>query len=316
MSDEKNPIVATLFALFLIGLTLFSFGLSYRGLRFMANYQEDVVTIIDCERTLHETRDLSYFNFEMQTAELPYPITRTEGAETSFADAIRFRDPKPTKDWCALVGHRISVFHFDKLEVAIPYDGDSREVGAWSLFLHALRMETAGAIWMVPLLALLAAGALVVLGIGYFITVLSDLDFSVTRRQTETTIAFIIRYINHRVGLLVTVILAASLVIGLGLALVKGMLYVESSNSLLAGTTVLVGLGLASFGPALIFQGVHRLRNTESEAVAFVRNLVLMAGLGKLTVNIWTFVAREDLGQLSVASSWGLMRQILLALFS
>ena len=77
-----------------------------------------------------------------------------------------------------------------------------------------------------------------------------------------------------------------------------------------------IGVALACFGPALIVQGVHLLRSAKNEAIILIRNLVLLAGLGKLTINIWRFVTRADLGQVEVASTWGLLQQILLALFS
>jgi hypothetical protein len=130
-------------------------GLGYRGLRFLANYEDSHVVITSCHKELEkvEPSDPPAWRFAIETDQIPYRISKVEGP-SSFWDVLLYREAKPAKDWCEMVGRKVSVLHYDRLAVAIPYEG--RKPDIYWLFVDVFAMEASGDIWILPILTVLA----------------------------------------------------------------------------------------------------------------------------------------------------------------
>ena len=284
-------------------LAIEGLGLGYRGLRLLSDYQYDEVHIRNCERERQwPSGSVPTFSFEVYTDGLSYPIKRTEAARFGS------KGWEPVKDWCEIGDSNITVYHFDKLKVAIPYDSGIMDVSVWVMFMTVTKEQWST--WSNIVLVLLFVAWLIVGSLKYFIYALSTLDFMVRRGESETTFTYYQRSINHVLSLLVTGALAGGYVTGLGAALLNGMLYVESDSNFLTGLSVLIGLVLILFAPIPICKGVHLLRTARNKSFALIRNLALLVAASIPAYNIWSFVIREDLSHSPLGSIWDLLMQL------
>ena len=74
--DEFGPFFFVIFVIvFTIGL-IQMLGLGYRGLRFVANYEETTAEVVDCTSEYHADRTGRYFVYEIFVKGIPYPMPR------------------------------------------------------------------------------------------------------------------------------------------------------------------------------------------------------------------------------------------------
>ena len=158
MDDILEYIVQALIILSVLFMP--SVGLSYKTLRFAANYQVSTLIVEDCEeqiRSVDETRD--YFLYKLHIEGLDYLIRKR-----SQSKVFTWR-PQPKFDWCQLKGKDVKVYHCDNLKMATIFKDNSGKV---NLFRIVWNMESGRAIIgfiLLPFLVLIAT----ITGIGFLI---------------------------------------------------------------------------------------------------------------------------------------------------
>jgi hypothetical protein len=307
----KSTILGVAFSLAVGLLVLLNLvGLSYRGLRFLVNYEDSKVTITGCKKEFFELDQLSKeWHFTIDTDSMPYAISRVEPIKQTWIFAY---DDRPEKDWCEMIGRTISVLRFDKLEVAIPYDGDKPNVYWRFIYVFSMESTENNAVYAIfAILAPLVAIVTAIIGVTYsshkFWVVLK----SIKREPSEKKAQFVIRYTGRVIRLTLVFALAFAFTFGLMLVVLRGMLYVESSNSLLTGVCALVSMGLVALGPALILHAVYWIRNTSEELVIWIRELLLIVTVLPLTYKIWLLLGSQSVEHLSSESLWDFMKECL-----
>jgi hypothetical protein len=297
-------IFVTLFVAIMAGILLALLGLGYRGLRFLANYEESRVTVTDCKSALVtiDPEDAPQWRFIISTDKIPYPISKLEDA--SIRD-IYGGKAVPTTNWCERYkrGDTISVLHFDKLQVAIPYEGDKPNL-YWLLY-YVFGAEWAGSVAILPILTLIGVFGVAALGLAYGVYNIVIILPSVKREATKGIMSTIL-YIGHLVKLAAVLALGFIFFVGLSLTVWKGLLYVENGNSLLMGTCVLVPLALVAFGPTMIIKAIYWMQTDELSVI--IRELVAVSALGPPAYRMWNFLFRED--QFSFESLGDLMEEV------
>jgi hypothetical protein len=103
-----------------------------------------------------------------------------------------------------------------------------------------------------------------------------------------------LKFCNDIVVPSISVALAVVFILFLGLLLIKGMLFVESKHTFFNGLFLVIGVVVATFGPGLIVKGIYYLKLANSEIIKAIQNLIIVAALGKLVMNVTVFFLRHD----------------------
>lgn len=111
-------------------------------------------------------------------------------------------------------------------------------------------------------------------------------------------------------------ILAIVLVVILGAVLVKGMLFVESKNSFISGSLLFIGAVISTFGPGLIVKGAYHLKVRTKKVVKAIKNLFLLAAVGKLVANVIVFFFKYNFSEFNGETTRRLLTQTIRALIA
>jgi len=267
-----------------------SIGLSYKFLRFAVNHKVSSTTVVKCNkklRALDETKD--YFQFEIFVDSINYPITKRSRSKT-----FKLK-PQPKFDWCKFEGEKITVYHYDKLELATIFKNDSQKK---NIFRLAWNMESGRAVIgliLLPFLILISAS----MGLIFLTFQISLLFEEIKNNPPKAHHKFIlgITWINRYFMNIASIVLAIVLIALLGVVMVKGMLYLEGSNNFLMGVLLILGLNIALFGPGLLVLGVHKIRTTSSQLLVLFRNIIFVGVLFKLVLGLTDLLKQQDFSE-------------------
>ena len=309
MNGSDNGLGKIAFAIVFTIVIIQMLGLAYRGLRFVANYEETTAEVVDCTSEYHSDRTGNYFVYEIVVEGIPYPIQEISSAKPGLRNIF---NPKSEFDWCELKGTSITVYYYDRVKTATAFRERPGDMGLLSLVWSVETGAGAIGLFLMPVIAVAA----LIAGLWFLVSEGKKTFSTIERPRSGGIITLCIVYFNRLLAPLASSVLACILVVFLGLILIKGMLYVESGSNFFTGLFLLIGVTIASLGPGLIFKAAYLLRTSKHEVTVFARNLILVAGLGRLAYNAVDFFSKPDYAGFNEGTTLAFLFEIVNAFFS
>ncbi len=249
------------------------------------------------------------FNLYVEIEGIQYTIKKTSDSVSTF----KSWKEKPEYDWRELKHKMITVYYSDKVKIATTFKDQNTKPTYFNLLFSTRSRKT-----FVGFILLVIMSVAVISYGGRFLyhSVLHIYkDFELPTTSSGSSILSL-EYWNNIFVPSAVLVLAIFLVILLGLVLAKGMLFVESENAFISGLLLFIGAVISTFGPGLIVIGVYHLKVRTKKIVKAIKNLILLATLGKLVTNLIIFFFKYNFREFNEESIGKFLMQTISALIA